>query len=282
MSLEVRLATEVGVARRQRCQRQLQECQQVLDSDPFDRTQYYIQGMAQYVLGDLHSAIESFNQAILDPAAPALWFADLGIALVQAGKLVEAGIKFVAALARDPKCVKVHYGLGFMHAASGDYSTALNKYKVALEVDSDFIAASAGIGLIHLLQKKTTETGRKFLPLSQLEAASQQFEQVLEQDGSVPEALYGMGEIRRLRRELVQASNYYEAALMLNGSLTSAHYKLGKALASLGNVKKSVSHLRTAYWLNPHDDEIKAVLDYQLSQHYQDPTTPPPPIMSDS
>ncbi len=266
MAHELNLATEMGRARSEHYQKVLQACQDVLALDTTLMEVYHAQGLAQLGLGQLQAAIDSFQTAILSPTAPASWYADLGIALLYAGKPVESGIKFIAALARDPNCAKVHFGLGQMHAACGDYTTALEKYQHTILLDPQCLAASAGIGLLHLAQKQTTDTGRKYVRLPQLEAAQCCFETVITQDCSVVEALYGMGEIYRLKRSPAIAVGYYEAVLLINNSFAVAHYKLGKALASLGDLSGSLEHLIIARQLNPHNTDIGIVLNYQLEQ----------------
>ena len=75
-----------------------------------------------------------------------------------------------------------HYRLGLGYAQKGDYKSAENAYKKALEMDANNIGPRDGLGFIYALQKKFTE-------------ATAEFEKVLLINPHYTPTLYKLGKI---------------------------------------------------------------------------------------
>jgi tetratricopeptide (TPR) repeat protein len=224
-------------------------------------------GLALYLQGHLHEAIRIFKNSIEESkSAPAEWYADLGLALLQTGEVNEAGINCLSALARDPKCAKAHFGLGQLLIADHDFNNAISRCERVLELQPNFYPAAAMIGLIKLMEKKTTETGRKFVQREQFEAACHCFQSILHQDPDVAEAHFGMGETYRLQGDISQAVHCYQRAIQLNGSYTLAHVQLGKALTTLGEWAAGAAELQLSLGLNPNHSEVLSLLERLRTQ----------------
>ncbi|NJK62926.1 MAG: tetratricopeptide repeat protein [Synechococcaceae cyanobacterium SM2_3_1] len=224
-------------------------------------------GWALYLQGHLHEAIRILKNCIeAANSAPAEWYADLGLAQLQTGEVNEAGISCLASLARDPRCAKAHFGLGQLLITDRDFNTAISRCERALELQPDFYPAAAMIGLIKLMEKKTTNTGRKFVQRQQFEAACNCFQSILEEDPDVVEAHFGMGETYRLQGDILQAAHCYRRAIRLNGSYTPAHVQLGKALTTLGEWTAGAAELQLSLGLNPNNSEVLSLLERVRTQ----------------
>lgn len=232
-----------------------------IDYDFFHPEIHHVLGLSYLRKGSLFEAIRSLESSLkLKPDPEADWYATLGLALVQAGEMTEAGIYLTKALGRETNCLKAHYGLAQMLTENGEFEIARMRYEYILNHDPSWLAAKAGIGLSHLANKIVKDSGKKYLQQPQIDAAQACFEAVLQQDQTVAEAHLGMGEIYRLGKDVRQSIKSYEKALELNGSLVMAYYKMGKAYATIGQVDQATQNVQKAHQMNPHNCEIETYL----------------------
>ncbi|MDX2273193.1 MAG: tetratricopeptide repeat protein [Cyanobacteriota bacterium] len=231
-------------------------------------------GVAFFLLGQLRPAIASLRTAVEKATRPQPDFhVDLGLALLQTGDVVNAAQEFTKALTRDPNLARAHYGMGQVLMANKDNDEAIKKFELAHNLDHHFWAATACIGLAFLSQKQQDLSGKKFIHSRQAEAAGNKFETVVRKDPSVPEAHFGMGELFRIRGNLLFAVQHYQAAIKANGSYAAAHFRLGSIYAKLGQLDKAVEELRRAIDLNPDFPEAKTTLNRVLSRRSDDSVT---------
>ncbi len=241
--------------------------QKALKLKPNSPALHHDLGWVLYLQGHLHEAIRILKKSIeACKSTPAEWYADLGLAQLQTGEVNEAGIACLSALARDPNCAKAHFGLGQLLIRDRDFNTAISRCERALELQPEFHPAAAMIGLIKLMEKKTTHSGRKFVQREQFESACSCFQSILEQDPDVAEAHFGMGEIHRLQGDIPQAVHAYRQAIRLNGSYTLAHVQLGKALTTLGEWEEGAAELHLSLGLNPNHLEVLSLLERVRTQ----------------
>ena len=75
-----------------------------------------------------------------DPPAARVWF-NLGNLELAAGNLDEARRLFLAALARDPRDVAIHFNLAIVHQRLGAYADAEGEYERTIELDPGLVEA---------------------------------------------------------------------------------------------------------------------------------------------
>ncbi|MCJ2543934.1 tetratricopeptide repeat protein [Thermostichus vulcanus] len=228
-------------------------------------------GIALYRLGQLKAAIAAYRtaQTLRTPATPAL-LTDYGLALVQAGDLAQAGQQFSQALVQEPGFAPAIYGTGIVLMAQSNFAEAEQRFHQALELDPELHVATAALGLLQLAQKQSDDSGKRFINSRQAEVALRYFESALRKDPDLPEAHFGLGELQRVKGNLIFAAQRYQEALELNNSYVAAHYRLGSVQARLGKLDLAIEEFRRALELNPHLPEAQKSLHKLLSRQPED------------
>jgi superkiller protein 3 len=231
-------------------------------------------GIALFKKGQLKAAIAAYRTALEgnDQSYPDL-HVDLGLALVQAGELPEAKQRFSRVIKEWPHHAKAYLGLGHVSVGEGSYEKAVALYDKALDLNPKLYAALAAIGLTFLAQKQRDAAGKKFIHSRQAEAASGKFEMALRFDPSVAEAHFGMGEIYRIKGNLLFAQQSYQAALKVQGSYPAAHYRLGTVYARQGRLDLALEAFRTTLQLHPTYPEAAESLNRILSKQLAETST---------
>ncbi len=223
-------------------------------------------GQALMKQGQLRVALASYRTALSFADTPKL-HVDIGLALLHAGDYDMADQEFTCALDQDPSHAEAYCGQGFLHLAKQNQEQAAACYRRALELEPALMEASAGLGLAQLMaQKQWSSSGRKVVHSRQIEAALARFEQVLAQDPTAPEAQYGLGEVYRIRGNLLFAIRSYQLAVEANASYTDAHFRLGSACAVMGRYEKAISELRLTLQLNPQYPGAQDLLERVLKK----------------
>ncbi|NJK63994.1 MAG: tetratricopeptide repeat protein [Synechococcaceae cyanobacterium SM2_3_1] len=237
---------------------------------------HYHMGIALSRQGQLKAAVAAYRTALnlaQDPEMIRTIHSYLGIASVRTGEIEAAERIFRQVLQEDPHLAIAHYGLGQVLASRGQHDTAVQSYEQALELDPALLSASAAIGLTYLARKQQSASGRKYIHSRQAEAAIARFEQVLRKDATVADAHFGMGEVFRIRGNLLFALRSYQAAVDADGSFTPAHFRMGIVCAVLGRNEKAVEELRTTLQLSPHYPDAEKALNRVLAKQMAEITT---------
>ncbi|MEN9229356.1 MAG: tetratricopeptide repeat protein [Thermostichus sp. DG02_5_bins_236] len=228
-------------------------------------------GIGLYRLGQLKAAIAAYltAQTLRTPATPEL-LTDHGLALIQAGDLAQAGQQFSQALLQDPGFAPAIYGTGVILMAQEQFAEAEQRFQQALERDPQLHVATAALGLLQVAQKQLDSSGKRFINSRQAEVAIRYFESALRRDPDIPEAHFGLGELQRVKGNLIFAAQRYQEALELNNSYVAAHYRLGSVQARLGKLDLAIEEFRRALELNPHLPEAQKSLHKLLSRQMED------------
>ncbi|MFS8911513.1 tetratricopeptide repeat protein [Synechococcus sp. H60.3] len=255
----------------------IDSCWAALELDDRLGSAHYLMGQALMRKGQLKAAIAAFQTALnldLDPELAAAVRVDLGLAMVHAGRLAQAGQEFSQVLLSGSSSKlqqgRAYYGLGLVLAAQEQHSEAIKSYQRALGLVPSLPEAVAAIGLSYLGQKHRDASGRKFVWPQQVQEAVQQFEQALREDPDLPEAHFGLGEVARIKGDLSSAVASYQRAIRSNGSYGMAHYRLGSVLARQGKLEQAVEHLRSALEISPNFPEAKGSLQQLLSKQTEE------------
>lgn len=163
---------------------------------------------------------------------------NLGIALIQAGRLDEAIVEFHRAIEIDPDASRAHYNLGNALATEGDLDGAIEQYRrtVALRPDTAEAHYNLGIAL-----------GKQGL-LSQAAAA---FGACLQLRPDDAEAEYHLAVALRSMGRADEAVEHGRRALDRAPDDASAHFLLGVLLDAQGRSSEALEHFRRSSQLSP-------------------------------
>jgi tetratricopeptide (TPR) repeat protein len=182
---------------------------------------------------------------------PSLQFA-FGLALVKSDRPAEAERVFSSLVALHGDSAELSVLLGQAHAQQGDFTSAIESFRRALNTKPDIPEANAALGVIYLKQgrlKEAEEALRAELSLRPGDVQSQQNLAV------VLDATQRSDEALRMVREVLKAEPEF----------ADARYLMGKILLGRGDVVEAVAQLEAAARLAPEDSNIR----YQLARAYQ-------------
>ena len=112
----------------------------------------------------------------------------------------------------------------------GRYDDAIRRYRAALALRPDYLAALVNLGNI-------------FLELNRLDDANENFNAALAIDKDNPAAHYGLGQIALSRRSYVKAVEHFQKTLAQVPSANRVHYSLAMAYRGLRDADKVKTHL---------------------------------------
>ena len=189
-------------------------------------------------IGDNETAVTFFEQAravgLADPAC----LINLGEAYRRLGQLTVAADKLAQACREAPSSRDAHFNLGVVLAAGRQYGPALEHIECALAIDPGFVEA----------WRTKAEIYRN---TSQLDDAEMAFARVLELAPAHEEALLGLAESRRLKKDFVGAMEGFEALLAKNERHLYALTGLGAIALEQRNYASAEAMYRNALAQEP-------------------------------
>ena len=182
---------------------------------------------------------------------PSLQFA-YGLALVRSDRAAAAETVFSRLIARHGDSPELSVMLGQAHAQQGDFESAVQALKRALDLSPEVAEANATLGVIYLKQGRLAEAEaalRAELRSHPMDLQSMQnLAIVLDSEQKPDEARALLGQVLKAKPDQADA-----------------RYLLGKILLSQGAAAAAVEQLEAAARLAPED----ASTHYQLGQAYQ-------------
>jgi protein O-mannosyl-transferase len=178
---------------------------------------------------------------------------NLGVVLVQQGRLPEAIEQYEQALRIKPHYAEVHYNLGVALVQQGRLPEAIGHYEQALQIKPDFTDAHDNLGIALM------DEGR-------LPEAIGQYEQSLRIKPDDAEAHYNLGIALMGQGRLSEAIEHYEQALRIKDDFAEAHNNLGNALLRAGKVPEAIGHYEQALRIKPDYAEAHNNLGLALAQ----------------
>jgi len=182
---------------------------------------------------------------------PSLQFA-YGLALVRSQRSAEAEKVFSSLLAQNGDSAELNVLLGQANAQQGDFDTAVQFFKRALELKPDVPEANAGLGVIYLKQGRLPEAEEALRGELKVRPDDLQSRQNL---AVVLEATQRPDEALALLRTILEAKPDF----------ADARYLVGKIQLAQGNAAEAVVQLEAAARVAPEDSNIR----YQLARAYQ-------------
>ncbi|MFW5876191.1 MAG: tetratricopeptide repeat protein, partial [Myxococcota bacterium] len=204
----------------------------------------------------------------------------------RAGKTSEARATLQQAVSADPDAYEAMYNLGVIADRAGEDSQALEHYRKALRIQSDYEKAARGIVAIHL-RRGDTDEARRFV-----EALASQYETNLELQALHAETLVKaerFDEAWKAARKALQcderfvpamialvkastqqgreelAESVLDQALEITDDNAELHYLKGRMLLQeSGRLREAMKHLKRAVELRPSYLEARMRLGVQL------------------
>ncbi|MYF96433.1 MAG: tetratricopeptide repeat protein [Holophagales bacterium] len=271
----------------------------VLGIDPRYRNGHQNLGELRKKQGRYDEAVERYRRALeIDPDF-ALGWAGLADAHFLAGRHVEAAEAARKSLSIDPdspNTATLHSLLDRSSTAAihsraetlrgqQRHAEALARYREALEADSEFAPAIAGMGMALFELERYEEavesleqafaiapelpeasslhrvTGRALQELGRTEEAAAQFARTLELDPRDTEALDRLGFLSFNAGRHEEALDYYRALLDVNPTDATAHSNAGVALLNLERYDEAARSLERSLELDPEQAIARAALD---------------------
>jgi tetratricopeptide (TPR) repeat protein len=171
---------------------------------------------------------------------PDAWLAhnNLGVALVELGKVEEATLHYLKAMELRPDYPEAHNNLG-------------NALRQEGRLDQAIFQLSAAVELKPTSAEFHTNLGDALAQQGRLDEAIGHFSEALRLEPNFAGAHLGLGNLLELQGRLDDALAHFARAVQLWPDSAEAHYNLGTALAGQGNIKEAVSHLSRAIQLRP-------------------------------
>ena len=211
---------------------------------------------------------------------------NVGLALIQLGRVPEAQQHFAAAVQRLPRLTDLHINHANALMLTSRFDAALAEFETALQLDPANFEAHSNLGIT------LAQTGRVDAALPHFERALQlrpaaaenhrNLGLALAQAGRRDEALAHVAEGVPLRPTEPDTHEYYgialcqagrlpeaikelEAALALEPRFAKAHEHLGLALSQAGRAAEGLAHLEQAVQLAPAEAEMQNRLGLGLA-----------------
>ena len=177
----------------------------------------------------------------------------LGAALLDAGRLDEAGKRLTEALRLDPEQVDAHVNLGRVLARQDKLEQAIRHFEEALRLDPDDADAHFSMGNALAAQH-------------QLDTALGHYAEAVRLRPDYADAHYRMATVLAERHKLVAAAEHYAEVVRLKPDLAAAHFDLANVLRDEGKTADAIEHYTAAVRLRPKFIEARNNLALSLAE----------------
>lgn len=230
-------------------------------------------GLKTWRQGAVYTDLDTLWQATI-AENPQSWMAynNLGMRLVQAGRLDEAIAQYRKALELNPQFAEAYYNLGNALLRAGRAEEAMANYSKALELEPRMAAAHANLAVIFLAAAQPDEAIahlNKALELDPANAATHnQLGDILFRAGRLEEGLVHYQEavrldpnpafLNNLAKALAQIGRIDEAIakfrriVELDPKTAASHYNMGNALLHAGRLGEALGEFSRALEINPN------------------------------
>jgi tetratricopeptide (TPR) repeat protein len=228
----------------------------LLGEDPNNAPARNLIGLALYKAGDTEGSIEQYRMALeIDGGYTEAHF-NLGNSYQMLGRLQEAEDAFREAVRHESKAVLAHYNLGILYRDTDRPGQALAEFRACVENEPQFYYA--------------------YLAMGQMQYAAGEFEDAVANLGRALELVPDQKELRVLHGNALLRSSApdaerravedFRAAVSIDSTYVDAHYNLGVALATQGDMTTAQRHFDTVLRLtrdNPaRSDMVKRVQEF--------------------
>jgi tetratricopeptide (TPR) repeat protein len=210
-------------------------------------------GALTFAQSGMYADIETLWRTTLD-RNPDCWMADnnLGMLMLNQGKLQEAIPMFRDAIRADPGFSDAHYNLGLALAQAGQFSGAIEQYVKALEIEPSF--PEAYNNLAGLLDRS-----------GHPDEAIGYYQKALEINGHDAEAWNNLGGVLVRKGDLDQGIVDLKKALEIKPAYAEAHYNLGIAYRQKGEPGEAIAEYEKALEIKADFAGAQGELAYLLA-----------------
>lgn len=201
---------------------------------------FYNRGIARYVIGDLHGALNDQTAAIRLKPDNAAAFYNRGIARRATGDLQGALDDCSEAIRLKPDYAAAFHTRGVVRHVVGDLEGALEDYTEAIRQKPHYAAALHSRGVVR------HATG-------DLSASEHDFSDVIQLNLQYSDAFYNRGLTREGRGDLSGAIQDYSEAIRLSPDDALAFYNRGVARQAQGDLQGALRDYGEALRLKPND-----------------------------
>jgi tetratricopeptide (TPR) repeat protein len=155
------------------------------------------------------------------------------------------------AVEADPRSATGFFELGNAHAASGQWSQAVDAYRGAIELDPNYLSAYANLGVA-------------YYQLQDLEQAAGAYQQALAIDPNDADVTYNLGALylqqalsssnSPSQAELQPAIDQIDKAISLNPELAPPHFSLGVVYMTLRDTTRAIAEFEAFQRLDSGTD----------------------------
>ncbi len=132
-----------------------------LQQDPFGSETFWLHynlGMALTAMGHFQDATKEFQWVVAQrPEWPEGW-SQLGLSLMSERRWREAVVALETAAERQPHWAHLHFMLGKAHAEQGELALAVQSFREAVRIDSNFVDALFHLGIVLRAQNLVSES----------------------------------------------------------------------------------------------------------------------------
>jgi tetratricopeptide (TPR) repeat protein len=177
---------------------------------------------------------------------------NLGIALMQKGRMDEAITHFQKALQINPDNAVAHNNFGNALSQEGRVDEAITQYQKALRIDPNLALAHINLGLVLFQQGKVDE-------------AITQYQEALEINPDYADARVSLGNFLLQKGRVDEAITQYQKELQSKPGNAKAENNLGNALLQKGSVGGAIAHFQKALELEPAQPTVQNNLAWLLA-----------------
>ncbi len=207
--------------------------------------------------------LHSFQEFIRTKSPRARSYFNFGVLYDDMGDYERAISAYRMALDINPNYVKALYNLTNIYLQAGQLKTALSLYEKIINIDPRFIEAYLNIGVIESR-------------LGNSERAIASFNKILKIDPQNAKAYFNLGFIQQNTGKITQAIEFYKRAIESDSSFADAYYNLGNVYASIKENDQAMVFYQKAVEVNPkhmnaflnlsivsfHKGDFKAAIKY--------------------
>ena len=172
---------------------------------------------------------------------------EVGVALMEAGKVQEAIGRLEQAVHLNPDYAVAHNSLGVALSRAGRTEEAIGQFEQALRIKPDHAGAHYNLGF-------TLQQAGK------VQGAIGHYEQALQIRPDFADAHYKLGNALFQEGKIGNAIGHYEQALRIKPDFVEAHYNLAVAFEQVGRFDESIKEYEQAVRLKPDFAEAEKSL----------------------
>ena len=210
-------------------------------------------GVTARRVGKNEIAIELITKAINASPSSAM-YCNLGAALRNQGKLVEAVESYRKALSMDPDFAEAHNNLGIALQQQGRLDAAVESYRNAILIKPDY-------------DEPYSNLGNALKDQGKLDAAVESYRKALSITPDYAEAHTNLGNALKDQGKLDAAVESYHKALSIKPDFAEAHGNLGIVLQDQGKLEAAVESYHKAVSIKP--DFAEAYGNLGIALQYQ-------------